>query len=55
MSKLVHLNVVPVDGDVVVPVRSVHLMAEAEGVEELVNHRLDNDNDNVIPVSAAIG
>ena len=43
------------DGDVVVPVRSLLFVAEAEGVEELVGNHLDNDNDNVIPISAAIG
>ena len=39
-------DVVPVDGDVGVSVRSVHLVHEAEGVKELVNNHLDNDNDD---------
>ena len=45
-SFLTHHNVVPVDGDVGVSVRSVHLVHEAEGVKELVNNHLDNDNDD---------
>ena len=43
---LTHQNVVPVDGDVGVPVGSVHLVHEAEGVEELVDYDLDNGYDN---------
>ena len=41
-----HHNVVPVDGDVGIPVGSVHLVHEAEGVEELVDYDLDNGDEN---------
>ena len=44
---ITHHNVVPVDGDVGVPVGSVHLVHEAEGVEELVNHNLCNGDDDI--------
>ena len=40
-------NVVPVDGDVGVPVGSVHLVHEAEGVKKLMDHNLDNDNNDI--------
>ena len=39
-------NVVPVDSDVGVPVGSVHLVHEPEGVEKLVDHDLDKDVNN---------
>ena len=42
---ITHHNVVPVDGDVGVPVGSVHLVHEAQGVEELVDHDLDSHDD----------
>ena len=45
MGFLSHHNVVPVDGDVGVPVGSVHLVHEAEGVEELVDYNLHNGDD----------
>ena len=45
MGFLSHHNVVPVDGDVGVPVGSVHLVHEAQGVEELVDHNLDSHDD----------
>ena len=41
-----HHNVAPVDSDVGVPVGSVHLVHEAEGVEELVDYDLDNGDEN---------
>ena len=44
---LTHHNVAPVDGDVGVPVGSVHLVHEAEGVKKLMNNDLDNDYDNM--------
>ena len=37
------LDVLPGDGDVLVPVRSVHLVGEAEHVQQLVNHDLITD------------
>ena len=43
---ITHHNVVPVDGDVGVSVGSVHLVHEAKGVEELVNHHLCNGDDD---------
>ena len=39
----VDLDVLPGDGDVLVPVRSVHLVGEAEHVQQLVNHDLITD------------
>ena len=41
-----HHNVAPVDSDVGVPVGSVHLVHEAEGVEELVDYDLDDGDEN---------
>ena len=38
-----HLDVCPVHGDVCVPVWSVLLVLEAEGVEQLVHHHLEVD------------
>ena len=37
------LDVLPGDGDVLVPVRSVHLVGEAKHVQQLVNHDLITD------------
>ena len=37
------LDVLPGDGDVLVPVRSVHLVGEAQHVQQLVNHDLITD------------
>ena len=39
----VDLDVLPGDGDVLVPVRSVHLVGEAQHVQQLVNHDLITD------------
>ena len=47
MGFLSHHNVVPVDGDVGVPVGSVHLVHEAQGVKELVHHHLGNGDDDI--------
>ena len=38
-----NLDVLPGDGDVLVPVRSVHLVGEAKHVQQLVNHDLITD------------
>ena len=37
------LDVLPGDGDVLVPVWSVHLVGEAKHVQQLVNHDLITD------------
>ena len=42
-----HHNVVPVDGDVGVPVGSVHLVHEAEGVKKLMDHNLHNEDSDI--------
>ena len=48
-----HHNVAPVDSDVGVPVGSVHLVHEAEGVEKLMDYNLDKGGDKMIALGAS--